>query len=142
MYNIVYFIYIYIYIYIIYLIIFWEDEKLGSLVGDRGWEFGFTIICFKIGLFNFSPCLCSPFFLIFLNNWNVSFICYLSWENLLLPINFGFLMLNQDKGVDVIFFNFSILFFASLLFNRGFLSIFVIVMLICFVFNHFCKCMC
>ena len=61
----------------IYTTIFWEDSKLGSVVGGMGeggggggGECGFIIICLKIGLLNFSPCSWSPFFFV-PNNWDL-----------------------------------------------------------------------
>ena len=44
---------------------FFGSNKLGSVVGRRRWEYGFLIICFKIGLLNFSPCVYSLLFFLF-----------------------------------------------------------------------------
>ena len=53
----------------IYTAIFWEDSKLGSVVGAM-WGMWVMIICFKIGLLNYSQCLWSPFLLV-PNNWDL-----------------------------------------------------------------------
>ena len=53
---------------IIYATIFREVSKLGSMIGEiEGRERVFIIICFNIGLLNFSLCLYSSFLLV-LNN--------------------------------------------------------------------------
>ena len=88
----------------------------------------YITICFKICLLNFSSCLWSPFLLLlFFNNWNYSFICYLLEQNLLLPYQFWFPYSKSGKGGGMQLF-------LSLLLNWVFLSIFVIIIiLICFV---------
>ena len=67
------------------------------------------------------------------------------------PINSGFLILYQDKGVGRIFFIYFlfvvvVIVFAvvvlSLLFNYFFSIYFFIIILICFAFNPICKCIC
>ena len=59
----------------IYLTIFGRITKLISVLEVTG-QCGFIIICFKIGLLNFSPCFQSLFLLVlFGNNWHYSFIC-------------------------------------------------------------------
>ena len=123
---------------------FWEDEKLGSVVGGEGvgWECGFLIICFKIGLLNFSLCLWSPFLLVFFFQVIELFVYMLFIRGkFTLTLLFWFPYSNQEKGVGrkkFVFFFFLNLFFLIVFFYL----FFIIIILICFVFNPFCKCMC
>ena len=58
------------------------------------------IICFKVGLLNFSPCLLYLFLLdFFLIIGIIPLYAIYWWKIYFYPINFGFVILNQDKEI-------------------------------------------
>ena len=72
------------------------------------------IISFKVGLLNFSPCSWYLFLLVFfLITGIIPLYAIYWWKIYFYPINFGFVILNQDRRIGCNLFLFYILYLFS-----------------------------